>query len=218
MDGSDDSSLMPCVQSVRDAWWLGFSFLFLVPPNSPRIISEDRRIDTSKAIAGVYQEDDVMRLKCDVVGGGPKMGVLSRVSLVNSYRCTVILGRPLPSVTWWINGNLIDDSYFNEGTDTVVNRLQEMKAERWVGIGQSGPLEQGLSTIIISFAWMLIQLEISKPERVNNACVFWCVLVTYFRRHLDGAQIECRASNNNVSQPQSRILEIKINRKYLHRE
>ncbi|TRY72296.1 hypothetical protein TCAL_11263 [Tigriopus californicus] len=117
----------------------GFGILILgvvVPPNSPRIISEDRRIDTSKAIAGVYQEDDVMRLKCDVVGG-----------------------RPLPSVTWWINGNLIDDTHFNEGTDTVVNRLQEMKAER----------------------------------------------------HLDGAQIECRASNNNVSQPQSRILEIKIN-------
>lgn len=53
-----------------------FTFLFfrflslsLVPPNSPRIISEDRRIETSKAIAGVYQEDEIMRLKCDVVGG-----------------------------------------------------------------------------------------------------------------------------------------------------
>ena len=48
-----------------------FSILFLiaVPPNSPRVISEDGHIDTTGAIAGVYQEDEPMRLKCEVVGG-----------------------------------------------------------------------------------------------------------------------------------------------------
>ena len=40
-----------------------------MPPNSPRVISEDGHIDTTGAIAGVYQEDEPMRLKCEVVGG-----------------------------------------------------------------------------------------------------------------------------------------------------
>ena len=40
-----------------------------MPPSSPRVISEDGHIDTTGAIAGVYQEDEHMRLKCEVVGG-----------------------------------------------------------------------------------------------------------------------------------------------------
>ena len=43
--------------------------IIAVPPNSPRVISEDGHIDTTGAIAGVYQEDEPMRLKCEVVGG-----------------------------------------------------------------------------------------------------------------------------------------------------
>jgi len=46
------------------------SFLFHAElPNSPRVTSRDRGIDTSGAVAGVYDEDDPMNLICDVVGG-----------------------------------------------------------------------------------------------------------------------------------------------------
>ena len=44
-------------------------FLIAVPPNSPRVTSEEGHIDTTGAVAGVYQEDEPMRLKCEVVGG-----------------------------------------------------------------------------------------------------------------------------------------------------
>jgi hypothetical protein len=37
--------------------------------------------------------------------------------------------------------------------------------------------------------------------------------IIFFRKY-DGATLECRASNNNVSHAQSRMLEIKINRKF----
>ena len=40
-----------------------------VPPNTPQIQSGDDRIDTSRAIAGVYNEGDVMDLTCISVGG-----------------------------------------------------------------------------------------------------------------------------------------------------
>ena len=46
-----------------------FCVLVAVPPSSPRVISEDGHIDTTGAVAGVYQEDESMRLKCEVVGG-----------------------------------------------------------------------------------------------------------------------------------------------------
>ena len=46
--------------------------LVAVPPSSPRVISEDGHIDTTGAVAGVYQEDEPMRLKCEVVGGKSK--------------------------------------------------------------------------------------------------------------------------------------------------
>ena len=40
-----------------------------VPPNTPQITSGDKRIDTSGAIAGVYNEGDVMNLTCSSTGG-----------------------------------------------------------------------------------------------------------------------------------------------------
>ena len=40
-----------------------------VPPHSPQIQSGDSRIDTSRAIAGVYNEGDIMDLTCVSVGG-----------------------------------------------------------------------------------------------------------------------------------------------------
>jgi hypothetical protein len=33
-------------------------------------------------------------------------------------------------LTWWIDGILVDSSSFKEGTDTVVNKLSNMKADR----------------------------------------------------------------------------------------
>ena len=44
-------------------------FFISVPPNTPQISSGDKRIDTSRAIAGVYNEGDVMDLTCISVGG-----------------------------------------------------------------------------------------------------------------------------------------------------
>ena len=79
-------------------------------------------------------------------------------------RCNAVGGRPLPAVTWWINDELVDDTYITKDRDTVVvNTLKDMRAER----------------------------------------------------KYDGAKLECRASNNNVSSAQIRRLEIKINRKTL---
>ena len=42
---------------------------FSVPPNTPQIYSGDKRIDTSGAIAGVYNEGDIMNLTCTSTGG-----------------------------------------------------------------------------------------------------------------------------------------------------
>ena len=39
-------------------------------------------------------------------------------------------GRPSPTLTWWIDGTLVDASSYKEGSDTVVNKLSNMKAER----------------------------------------------------------------------------------------
>jgi len=40
-------------------------------------------------------------------------------------------GRPLPSVTWWLDGALVDSKYFTEAPDTVVNKLNHLRAERF---------------------------------------------------------------------------------------
>ena len=46
-----------------------------VPPSSPRIWSPDKKIETSRAIAGIYDEGDNMDLRCNTVGG--KQGLIS---------------------------------------------------------------------------------------------------------------------------------------------
>jgi hypothetical protein len=63
---------------------------------------------------------------------------------------------------------------------------------------------------------MYLSLDIFKL-RINKGIgpkIFFIIKLTpeIFRKY-DGATLECRASNNNVSQAQSRILEIRINRK-----
>ena len=40
-------------------------------------------------------------------------------------------GRPLPVVTWWIDEQMVDDSYYSESGDTVINRLTDTKATRY---------------------------------------------------------------------------------------
>ena len=40
-------------------------------------------------------------------------------------------GRPLPTVTWWIDEQMVDDSYYSESGDTVINKLTDMKATRY---------------------------------------------------------------------------------------
>ena len=40
-----------------------------VPPNTPQVISGDKRIDTSGSFAGVYNENDIMNLTCISTGG-----------------------------------------------------------------------------------------------------------------------------------------------------
>ena len=39
------------------------------------------------------------------------------------------IGRPLPRVTWWIDGVLVDDTYHTESVhgDTRVNKLKHFK-------------------------------------------------------------------------------------------
>ena len=36
----------------------------------------------------------------------------------------------MPRVTWWINGDLVDESFHTESHDTRVNKLKHIKAER----------------------------------------------------------------------------------------
>ena len=100
-----------------------------MPPSSPRVISEDGHIDTTGAVAGVYQEDEPMRLKCEVVGGKSKnIPVLYK----EDVKYEMHAGRPLPVVTWWIDEQMVDDTYHSESGDTVINRLTDTKATRYV--------------------------------------------------------------------------------------
>ncbi len=46
-------------------------------------------------------------------------------------KCEVVGGRPLPSVTWWIDGKMVDDTYYSESGDTVINMLYDIRAERY---------------------------------------------------------------------------------------
>ena len=116
-------------------------------------------------MAGVYNEGDVMDLTCISVGG--ELLIKKKLAPTKAY-CVIlsrISGRPLPSVTWWVNGKLVDDTYHTESHDTRVNKLKHFTADR----------------------------------------------------HLNGALLECRASNNNATSPQARILTIEINCKDFRR-
>ena len=44
----------------------------------------------------------------------------------------MVPGRPLPVVTWWIDEQMVDDTYYSESGDTVINRLTDTKATRYV--------------------------------------------------------------------------------------
>ena len=45
------------------------NYLISVPPNTPRVISGDKQIDTSGSVAGVFNENDIMNLTCISTGG-----------------------------------------------------------------------------------------------------------------------------------------------------
>ena len=55
----------------------------------------------------------------------------SQITLIRlSLKFKMLLGRPLPTVTWWIDNQLVDDTYFSESGDTVINWLSDVKATR----------------------------------------------------------------------------------------
>jgi hypothetical protein len=56
--------------------------------------------------------------------------VLPNVVAPQQINCLKLIGRPSPTLTWWIDGFLVDSTSYKEGTDTVVNKLTNMKAER----------------------------------------------------------------------------------------
>ncbi|XP_071744749.1 neural cell adhesion molecule 2 isoform X2 [Lepeophtheirus salmonis] len=79
----------------------------VVPPDAPRLTGP-RGKDVNGAIAGPYNQGDELQLICDVVGG-----------------------RPRPSVTWWMNGKLIDATFeIEHRRESVVNKLRYITVTR----------------------------------------------------------------------------------------
>ncbi|CAB4064652.1 unnamed protein product [Lepeophtheirus salmonis] len=78
-----------------------------VPPDAPRLTGP-RGKDVNGAVAGPYNQGDELQLICDVVGG-----------------------RPRPSVTWWMNGKLIDATFeIEHRRESVVNKLRYITVTR----------------------------------------------------------------------------------------
>lgn len=42
----------------------------------------------------------------------------------------IYVGYPIPELTWWLSGQLIDDSYYLAHKDTVINDLKDFKVTR----------------------------------------------------------------------------------------
>ena len=103
------------------------------------------------------------------------------------YWCA--LGHPIPELTWWLNGNLIDSTYHTDHKDTVINHLQDYKVIRYAP-----------PHFIYILTTFIILLEI-------------CITYMCFRQ-MDGAQIECKANNTLVSNPTIRSLDLEMYCKY----
>ena len=48
--------------------------------------------------------------------------------VINLY--LFISGHPIPDLTWWLGGNLIDSQYYLAHKDTVINDLENFKVLR----------------------------------------------------------------------------------------
>ena len=59
----------------------------------------------------------------------PKLPQITQIRLDLKFK--MLLGRPLPTVTWWIDNQMVDDTYYSESGDTVINFLSDTKATRY---------------------------------------------------------------------------------------
>jgi len=107
----------------------GFFFFITVPPSSPRIRSRGKDI-IANGVIGPVAENEMIDLTCDTVGGKitlPKIQIeIQTDRLIDEFA----LGHPIPELTWWLNGNLIDSTYHTDHKDTVMNHLQDYKVIR----------------------------------------------------------------------------------------
>ena len=101
---------------------------FSVPPSSPRIRNQGQELITNGRL-GPVAENELIDLTCDTVGG-----ISIKQCLYVRYNCErmfhIYAGYPIPELTWWLSGQLIDDSYYLAHKDTVINDLKDFKVTR----------------------------------------------------------------------------------------
>lgn len=103
-----------------------------VPPSSPRIRSRGKDI-ISNGILGPVAENEMIDLTCDTVGGLCSLSMFLSLSSLEKF----FLGHPIPDLTWWLDGNMIDSSYYLAHKDTVINDLQDFKVLRYKNFAHS---------------------------------------------------------------------------------
>ena len=59
---------------------------------------------------------------------GLKSGSHEMIDLIDALK--LISGHPIPDLTWWLGGNLIDSQYYLAHKDTVINDLENFKVLR----------------------------------------------------------------------------------------
>nr|XP_053628519.1 nephrin-like [Cherax quadricarinatus] len=72
----------------------------IIPPDDPVILTQQQGGAPVWTMVGPYNEGDTLSLTCEVSGG-----------------------KPAPRVTWWMKGEMIDDTYESLGAHTVTNTL-----------------------------------------------------------------------------------------------
>lgn len=99
---------------------LPFLNLFLLVPPQKIVITDDRGTEL-KGVAGPFNENGILLLSCEAVGGG---FLESRWLRLKPQHDKLITGLPPPKVTWWKNNRLVDSTSESYRPGRVRNTLR----------------------------------------------------------------------------------------------
>lgn len=87
----------------------------------------------SESVIGPYNEDDNLTLTCDVYGGQPISCyyILPFLNCIcNNFHILQNLGKPSPTVTWYVQGYQINEYSLVVNNDCITSELNIIKLKR----------------------------------------------------------------------------------------